>query len=90
MKILPVIIVIVVFLGLLFWAMSSLAKQSKKDWDALKYLEQKAAKVKTKEEIELLHKELIKKAERINNKFVHQRLHQLNSYLIGMYQQYKN
>lgn len=68
---------------------NSLLRQSKKDWATLHDLEQKANKVKTKDEIKTLHAELIEKSSKIFNKYVNARLGVVEGYLRGLYQQFK-
>jgi len=75
--------------SLFIWSTKSLLKQSKNDWETLRDLQKRANAVKTKEEIELLHAELIEKGSTIFNKDVNAKLGMVEGYLRGMYQQFK-
>lgn len=74
---------------LFIWVLAYKAKQSKKDWDTLKYLEKKACNISTKEEIEEFHKEFIEKASNIHNRFIYPRLQKIDGYVRGLYKQYQ-
>ena len=76
--------------GLLVWAITSATKQAEKDWKTLKYLEDKAQQVSTKEEIEKFHKEFVEEATNIHNKFINPRLMKIDGYLRGLHKQFKN
>lgn len=86
--ILEIICLFGVILGGMIWAGSSMARQSKNDWETLRELEQKAAKVETKEEVELLHREFVEKANKIYNRYIHVRLSKLDGYLRGLYKSF--
>lgn len=79
-------IAIIILLG---WALYNTMKQSKKDWETLDYLKDKATKVNTKEEIEDFHKEFREKASKIYNKFIALELNKIDGYLRGLYKQFK-
>jgi len=83
--ILEVIGLFLVLIGGMTWAGLSMAKQSRKDWETLRELEQKADNVKTKEEVELLHREFVEKANKIYNQYIRVRLSRLDGYLRGLY-----
>jgi len=70
------------------WSVSSLAKQSKKDWETLEYLKKRANEVTGKEELEEFHKEFLDKASKIHNKFINPKLMEIDGYVRGMYKQY--
>lgn len=67
----------------------NIIKTSKKDWDTFYYLKQKCNEVKTKEEIELFHKEFSEKASKIHNELITPGLSKIDGYLRGLYKQYK-
>ena len=74
---------------LLIWAIKSSMEQSKKDWNTLDYLKNKANLLKTKEEIEEFHKEFVEKASKIHNQFINPELSKIDGYLRGLYKQYQ-
>ena len=77
-------------LALFIWATKSMLKQSENDWGTLRDLQKKASVVKTKDEIKLLHAELVEKGSKIFNKYVNAELRSVEGYLRGMYQQFKD
>ncbi len=77
-------------LVLFIWATKSMLNQSKDDWETLRDLQKRASVVKTKDEIKLLHAELVEKGSKIFNKYVNAELRSVEGYLRGMYQQFKD
>ena len=80
------------FLVSLFYVVNTIKKYSKqveRDWETLDDLEKRSKEVKTKEEIEELHKEFQEKSKKIHNQFITPRLFAIDGYLRGIYKQYK-
>jgi hypothetical protein len=77
----------IIFMGLLVWAIMGARKEVLKDWDTLEYLKTKANEVSTKEEIEEFHKEFVEKASKIHNQYINIELHKIDGYLKGQYKQ---
>lgn len=83
------LLILIGLVALMIWGLRSTLRQSKKDWATLHDLEERAEKIKTKEETEALHAELVKKGNKIFNEYVIARLNILDGYLRGMYKQFK-
>ena len=81
---LPLLVVVFLFAWVI--TVKQLLKQSKKDWDTLKDLKEKADKVKTRPQIEALSQEVTKKLKTINNSHVSNELYALSCFLRGLYQ----
>lgn len=79
------VIVIIAVIGLSI----SMWKQSQKDWDRYYDIEKRANQVKTKEEIELLHRELVEFGNKCNNSLINPKLQRIDGYLRGLYKQYQ-
>jgi hypothetical protein len=68
------------------WSVFDIMKQAEKDWNTLYALEKRAKEVETKEEIEILHKDL--QGVKISNPHIKPRLMHIDGYLRGLYKQF--
>jgi hypothetical protein len=82
-----IIIIAPIAFGAFIWATLGLMKEAQKEWNTLYVLEKRAKEVKTKEEIEILHKELLEV--KITNPHIRPRLAHMDGYLRGLYVQFK-
>ena len=84
-----IILIIVVFISIFFWAINAQLKQSQKDWETLDYLKKRSNEVETKEEIEEFHKEFVEKSNKIYNSLIKLELSKIDGYLRGLYKHFK-
>lgn len=80
------IIIVVVFCLLVGPFIWFFMKQSEKDWNTLRELQEKAYKISTKTELVEFHKEFVEKAYKINNNLIYPELH---GYIVGLYKTLK-
>ena len=84
-----VIISILILLGLLILAINEGLEHSKKEWEMLSELKQRVYSVETKEEISLLHQDMLKLATNTNNEYIRNELSRIDGYLRGLYKNAK-
>ncbi len=83
--IVAIILVIGAVIGLFLWLTLSMLKQSKKDWDTVRYFEARVNTVFTLDEIKSFHAEFVEKASKIHNEYCQPRLAKIDGYLRGLY-----
>lgn len=88
-KIIIAIIILIGSVSLLIFSTNSMLKKSKEDWDTLKELEEKAEEISNMEELIIFHKEFMKRANKIHNKYIIQRLSRIDGYCRGLYKSFK-
>lgn len=88
-----IIIAIIVLTGIIFlliWSTKSMLKQSMKDWETLRDLEERVEKISNMEELITFHKEFLEKGNRIYNKYITPRLSKIDGYCRGLHKAFKN
>lgn len=84
-----IILIGVIFIGLLIWGISLSLKEVSKEWDYLEELKKRTNTVETKDDIHLLHQDMLTFANKTRNEFIHQELVKIDSFLRGLYKNAK-
>lgn len=84
-----IILIGVIFIGLLIWAIGVGIKETSKEWKYLEELKQRANTVETKDEISLLHQDMLTFASKTTNSLIKQELARVDGFLRGLYKNAK-
>lgn len=90
MKTFIIVLIVCIIVLIIVLAIKYSLEQSTKDWALVDYFKQRANEVKTKEEIEELHKEFVEKASKVHNEYVRNDLNRIDGYLRGLYKNIKD